>query len=108
MCRYHLPSRMQALGLVFAGLVAAAQPAAPPRPLVASLARLPGLAEGPDKGAFVEVVKAMAELHPGGIRIELYPFARSFRNMEAGQADFHIPSMRNPEIPADKLSFRFV
>ena len=80
----------------------------PPRNLVASLAQLPGLAEGPDKGAFVELVRAMAEIYPGRIRIEVYPFARSFRNMEAGLADFHIPAMRNPEIPADKLAYRYV
>ena len=87
---------------------ATAQPATSPRPLVASLAQLPGLAESPDKGAFVELVRAMGALYPGGIRIEVYPFARSFRDMESGLTDFHIPSMRNPEIPADKLSYRYV
>ncbi|MBN1981686.1 MAG: hypothetical protein JW795_09150 [Chitinivibrionales bacterium] len=79
-----------------------------PRDLIASLAQIPGLAETPDKGAFVEVVKAMDEVYPGKIIISLYPFARSMSNAINGNADFHIPAMRNPIIPDSTLSYKYV
>jgi len=78
------------------------------RDLEASLAQLPGLADTPDKGAFVDIVKAMDEIYPGKINIKLYPFARSVNNVLSGKADFHIPSLRNPLIPADKLPYKYV
>lgn len=107
MCRYPLRSCILVLASL-GTLGGRAQPPAAPRPLAANLALLPGLADSPDKGAFVEVVKAMGEIYPGGIHIAVYPFARSLHDVEAGLADFHIPSMRNPEIPPDKLPYRFV
>lgn len=67
--------------------------------LVASLAELPGLADTPDKGAFVDLVKAMDEVYTAGkIKIVLYPFAHSVNNVIEGKADFHIPTVRNLKI----------
>jgi polar amino acid transport system substrate-binding protein len=77
--------------------------------LIASLAQLPGLVDSPDKGAFVDLVKAIDEVYTNGtIKIEVYPFARSVNNVITGKADFHIPSLRNPVIPESKLPYRFV
>lgn len=46
--------------------------------LQASLAILPGLAETPAKGTFVDIVKALDDVYTEGrITIQLYPFARS-------------------------------
>lgn len=79
----------------------------PYRDLEASLALLPGLADSADQGAFVEVVKAMDEVYPGKIHIQVYPFARSVNNVLSGKADFHIPAMRNVAIPESKLPYRY-
>jgi len=60
---------------------------------------LPGLVDSPDKGIFVDLLKAMAEEYKGGkITWELFPFARSMENVEKGKADFHLPQLVNPRI----------
>jgi len=47
---------------------------------------LPGLVDSPDKGIFVDLLKAMAEEYKGGkITWELFPFARSMENVEKGR-----------------------
>lgn len=77
--------------------------------LLASMAELPGLAETPDKGAFVDLVKAMDGVYPDGdIIIEIFPFARSVDNVINGKADFHVPTLRNPEISEENLPYRTV
>jgi polar amino acid transport system substrate-binding protein len=77
------------------------------RDLIASLAYLPGLAETPDEGAFVDLVKAIDDVYTeGNIIIEIYPFARSMENLLEGRADFHIPTFRNPAIPEEELPYR--
>lgn len=78
------------------------------RDLVATLAYIPGLAESQDEGTFVELVKAMDEVYPGKITIGIYPFARSFNNLLNGEADFHLPAMRNPAVDEPKLPYRYV
>ena len=76
--------------------------------LVASLAALPGLADSPDKGAFVDLVKAMDEVYTeGNIKIEVNPFARSIDNVLTGKADFHIPMMQ-PANRNAKIPYKFV
>lgn len=75
--------------------------------LMASLAELPGLAESPDQGAFVEIVKAIDSAYTEGcITIRLFPFARSVHNITSGKADFHIPSIRNPNIEQTHFPYR--
>jgi polar amino acid transport system substrate-binding protein len=77
--------------------------------LVASLAEIPGLIDSPEKGAFVDLVKAIAsEYKRGKIKIEVYPFARSVHNVMAGNADFHIPSLKSPNMSMVNLPYRFV
>lgn len=80
----------------------------PARDLIASLAQIPNLADSPDKGVFVDLVKAIDEIYPGKITIKVYPFARSIENVLQGTADFHIPVPRNPDIDNSKLPYRFV
>jgi polar amino acid transport system substrate-binding protein len=77
--------------------------------LIASLAELPGLAESPEEGAFVEVVKAIDTLYTDGrITITLFPFARSVNNIIEGKADFHIPSIRNADSDQTHSPYRMV
>jgi polar amino acid transport system substrate-binding protein len=79
-----------------------------PKDLTASLALLPGVIDGPDKGPFVDLVKALQEYTGGKITIATFPFARSMDNVIKGKADFHIPSVRNPSIRHDpSLPWRF-
>jgi polar amino acid transport system substrate-binding protein len=74
--------------------------------LTASLANLPGLADSPDKGTFVELVKAIGDVYTEGkITIEVFPFARSVNNVLTGLADFHIPTVRNPMVDQAKLPY---
>lgn len=79
-----------------------------PKDLTASLALLPGVIEGPDKGPFVDLVKAIAGVYTDGkIKIETYPFARSIDNVVKGKADFHIPTVRNRAVTVPSLPYRF-
>jgi polar amino acid transport system substrate-binding protein len=80
-----------------------------PKDLIASLAELPGLADSPEKGAFVEIVKAIDAVYiDGHITIRLFPFARSVDNVITGQADFHIPSIRNCSIDQTRSPYGMV
>lgn len=80
----------------------------PARDLVASLAQIPGLADSTDKGAFVDIVKAMDKIYPRKIKIEVVPFERSIKSVLEGRADFHIPLLRNPANSALNLPYRYV
>ena len=74
--------------------------------LEASLAELPGLADSPDHGTFVELVKAIGDVYTDGkITIRVFPFARSVSNVITGRADFHIPTVRNPMVDQTKLPY---
>jgi polar amino acid transport system substrate-binding protein len=80
----------------------------PAKDLVASLAKIPGLADSPEKGAFVDIVKAIDEIYPGNIKIEVVPFERSIKSVLEGKADFHIPIIRNPVVSSANLPYRYV
>lgn len=76
--------------------------------LTASLALLPGVIDSPDRGPFVDLVKAIGSAYTEGkIKIETYPFARSIDNVVKGKADFHIPTVRNRAVSAESLPYRF-
>jgi polar amino acid transport system substrate-binding protein len=76
--------------------------------LTASVALLPNISESPEKGVFIDLIKAMNEQYPEGkFNIEVFPFGRSIDNVVAGKADFHIPMLRNPIVPEEKLPFRY-
>jgi polar amino acid transport system substrate-binding protein len=92
------------LALAGGGALARAQ-SEPPRELRASLALLPGLVDSAEQGAFVELVKAMDAVYPGRIQIRVYPMARSIQTVIDGEADFHVPILRDPEVPAEQLPY---
>lgn len=74
--------------------------------LVASIAQFPDLSETAEKGTFIDMVKAIDRVYrEGNIQIGVYPFARSIENVLRGDADFHIPMFRNPEIDESSLFF---
>jgi polar amino acid transport system substrate-binding protein len=78
------------------------------RDLNVSLAFLPKILESPERGVFVDLVRAIDEEYSGGhFNIIVTPMARSIYNVINGKADFHIPMIRNTVIPADQLPYRF-
>ena len=77
------------------------------RDLTISMAFLPDILENPDKGVFVDLVKAIDDVYDGNIIRKVYPMARSIDNVTAGKADFHMPMIRNNVIPVDKLPYRY-
>lgn len=78
------------------------------RDLKASLAYLPGLIESPDKGEFVDLIKAIDEVYKDGrILIKVYPFVRSLKNVIQGRADFHLPMAKNPIPSQDDNQYRY-
>jgi len=77
--------------------------------MVASLAQLLGLADSPDKGALVDLVKAIDEVYTEGtIKIVIYPFPRSKENVITGKVDYHMPINVNPLVPVSKLPYRYI
>jgi hypothetical protein len=77
------------------------------RDLTISMAFLPDILESPDKGVFVDLVKAIDDVYDGKILRQVYPMARSMENVMTGKADFHIPMIRNKVVPADKLPYGY-
>ena len=76
--------------------------------LKASLPLLPPLVVNENSGILVDLVKAIDEVYTqGAISIKVFPFARSIENVVEGNADFHMPFLVNPSIPADKLNFMY-
>ena len=79
------------------------------RDLKVSLGYLPKIAESPEKGEFVDLIKAMDEVYTkGNIQIKVFPINRSIDNVIQGKADFHMPFLKNPAAPLEKMPFRFV
>jgi len=76
--------------------------------LRSSLAFLPNILESPEKGVFVDLIKAIDNEYPGQIEIEVFPFPRSLNNIITGKADFHMPMIRNKLVSEDSLPYRYV
>lgn len=75
--------------------------------LKVSLAYLPGILESPEKGVFIEMIKAIDEVYEGNIDMAVYPVARSMENVVNGKADFHMPMIRNTLPSASSLPYTF-
>ncbi len=75
--------------------------------LKVSMAYLPDVLESPDKGVFVDLVKAIDDVYEGDIERKVYPMSRSVDNVITGKADFHIPMIKNKVIPVDKLPYAY-
>jgi polar amino acid transport system substrate-binding protein len=75
------------------------------QPIVASLARMPVHAPSKSEGIQVKLVKALAKASGTDITYNIFPFARSVTNVETGQADFHIPLIRNTVVSENDLKF---
>lgn len=74
------------------------------------LAELPGLSQASNHGGhgiLVDMVKAMrAHYRAGNILIEITPLARSFKILENGGCDIHLPMLNNPEAPFQEANLR--
>lgn len=75
------------------------------QPIVASLARMPVHAPNESEGIQIKLVKALAKASETDITYNIFPFARSVTNVESGQADFHIPLIRNTVVSENDLKF---
>ncbi len=82
--------------------------AAVAKDLIINMAYLPKLAETPDKGYFVDLVKAMDEVYEDGkFKINVYPFPRSIKGVIDGKADVHIPMLDNGINGTENKPYRF-
>ncbi|WP_421313448.1 ABC transporter substrate-binding protein [Aeromonas sp. 603404] len=85
----------------------AAEQAKPVHTLNAHLGELPGLINADKTGPFVDLVRAIDDLHPDvTIRITIYPIARAMAGVIAGKADLGLPAIRNLR-EVDMLPYRF-
>ena len=73
----------------------------------ASLAKMPVSAESLDKGALVDLVKAIAVQSGKDIGLVIEPFARSMNNVKVGKADFHMPLIAIPGIDQATLDYAY-
>jgi ABC-type amino acid transport substrate-binding protein len=110
----HLTLHRLLVGMALAAAVAPSSPRAAEaagagsKDLRLSIAIIPGLAEPPGKGPFVELAQAIAENYTEGkITIELYPFGRAIENVLTGRADLEIPNLQNPDVDASQLPYRY-
>lgn len=78
------------------------------RDLTASLGLLDGRVNSDGTGIFVDIIKAIDEIYPGKINIEIFPMVRSVENVVQGKADFHMLSLRNPSVPLSELPYQYV
>jgi len=74
-----------------AGVAAAAVGCSGAQTMTAALAELPVLAETPDRGVLVDLVKAIDRIENTQTRIVILPFRRALKSVENGQADFQMP-----------------
>lgn len=77
------------------------------RDLKVSMAFLPDILETPDKGVFVDIIRAIDDVYEGNIERNVYPFPRSIDNVITGKADFHIPMIRNKIVPVESLPYAY-
>jgi polar amino acid transport system substrate-binding protein len=71
----------------------------------ASLAKMPIYAESEDQGVLVDLTKAIAEVSGNNISIKVQPFKRSMMNVIRKEVDFHMPLIKNPNIPEKDLEY---
>lgn len=70
-----------------------------------SFAQLVQMAESPQKGILIDLIKAMALEAGVDTDFRVVPFTRSMHNLATGKVDMHIPLLE-PETGADKLPGR--
>lgn len=93
-----------------AGEVTAVEPRpADDRPnLIAGAELLPGLIDSATEGAFVDLVRGVAEAYTlGTIEIRTYPAVRAYANVVSGTLDFAFPVMRLSEDQEKLLPYRY-
>lgn len=74
-----------------------------------SIANIPGMADSPEKGVFVEFMKALDEEYTEGrILIEVVPFGRAHRNVATGDADLALPGFILPGTPDAKFPYSWI
>lgn len=94
--------------LVFASFIFSFFSNTQAKDLIINMAYLPKLAETPNKGYFVDLVKAMDEVYEEGkFIIKVYPFPRSIKGLIQGKADVHIPMLDNGINGTEDEPYRF-
>jgi len=74
---------------------------------IAIRAYLPDILETPDKGVFVDIIRAIDSVYEGNIERSVYPFPRSLNNVISEKADFHLPMIRNKLVPVESLPYAY-
>ena len=95
---------------LFCGILLLALTLASPalsKDLKVSMAFLPNILETPDKGVFVDMIKAIDGVYEGNIERSVYPFPRSMDNVISQKADFHLPMIRNKVVPVESLPYAY-
>lgn len=78
------------------------------RDLKASLGHIPMMAESPEKGMLVELVKAMDEIYTEGkITIDVYPCKRAIDNVVNGTHDFYVPLLKPDNVNEEEMPFNY-
>ena len=77
------------------------------RDLKVSMAFLPDILETPDNGVFVDIIKAIDDVYDGNIDRNVYPFVRSINSVVNGEADFHLPMIRNKIVSLEDLPYAY-
>lgn len=72
-----------------------------------SMAYIPHVLESPDQGGFIDIIKAMDEVYDGHFTCDVFPFSRSLYNVQSGQADIHIPMIKNKVKPESFLPYAY-
>lgn len=77
--------------------------------LTASLPILPGLVESPEKGYYVDLVKAIDGLYTdGNIKIVANPIARAQQLVAANEADFYLPKVITKYTDTSKMPYHVI
>lgn len=75
--------------------------------LKVSVAYMPALAESPDKGLVIDMVKALQKVAGRPFDIVVQPFARSIGDVVASKADAHVPLLQVPGSSASTDKFDY-
>lgn len=86
----------KALVLLMLSAVASAPALAAGKTWKISLGQMPFAAESKDKGAYVDIVKAMAKATGDTVDIQVVPFTRSLGDAMSKKVDAHLPIIQLP------------
>lgn len=73
----------------------------------AAIAEIPSFASAHGEGILIDLVRAIEQETGDHISVEVYPFARAINHLTSGQADMHIPLIKNDIVAEENLPFLY-